>query len=315
MDPVSHLVIGLGLATLSGRPLDISDPVYIASSIGAIIPDLDILWQLKGDMSYLKHHRGPSHSLVGITLTAILVGGLIKILFHQIGLLESIWWVFAGALSHCLFDIGNSYGAQFFYPLSKKRVTVNLIQIFDPVILGIFGLLLINHWSGGLNMNSWAILMLIPIYLILRWLMRQQMYRVIRSKHQEELIGLVLLPSLIGLRKWDYLLETGVARELGTIVYPRGRAKADKQLKKDPVNEVIKTALNSPIGEIFQKFTPHIHISHGVEGNRHIVKFFDLRYQLGQEFMHSATVVLDQGERLVEQIFHPYNKNRNAPIN
>lgn len=313
MDPLSHLIIGIGVATLSGNPVSISDPIYLASSVGAIIPDLDILWQLKGDLAYLRHHRGGSHSLVGIALIAILIGGVLKLAFPMSELWQLMVWAFAGALSHSVFDICNSYGAQLFYPWSRNRITLNLVQIFDPVVLAVFGLM---AWVGRAGGKSyWGLLLLLPIYLGLRWLMRAHLYKRIKNNHwEEQIIGLVLLPSLVGIFKWDYLLETVNMRMIGTVALHDGRIMVDKHLEKTKLDNTMSKALQSTIGEIFQRFTPYFHISHTIQGTRHVVRFFDLRYKIGQEFMHSATVVLDQGEQLVDEIFHPYNKKRNVRV-
>ena len=60
MDPISHGMVGLAIATISGEP--IVGAVSIGTTLGAMAPDLDILAQFKGHLSYLKNHRGMSHS-------------------------------------------------------------------------------------------------------------------------------------------------------------------------------------------------------------------------------------------------------------
>lgn len=313
MDPLSHLIIGIGLATLSGKPLSLGDPIYLACSVGAMIPDLDIIWQLKGDLAYLKHHRGSSHSLLGIALTALLIGGILKLIFPLSVLWQLIMWAFVGTLSHSVFDICNSYGVQLLYPLRANKITVNLVQIFDPVIVVIFAMMAWSARTGGYD--SWKFLLILPIYLGLRWKMRNHLYKRIRSNPWESpILSLVLLPSLLGILKWDYLLETEDARMVGSIALHDGKMKMIKHLQKIPLNSATSKALKSKVGEIFQKFTPYFHISHSIQGTRHVVSFFDLRYQTGQEFKHSATVVLDNTEQLVDEVFHPYNKNRSVRV-
>lgn len=313
MDPLSHLIIGVGLATLSGRPLSINDPVYLACSIGAMIPDLDIIWQLRGDLAYLKHHRGSSHSFLGNAMNALLIAGILKLIFPVSNVWQLIMWAFAGALSHSLFDICNSYGAQLLYPWKMKRITLNLVQIFDPIVIAIFGLM---AWSGRAGGSVyWSLLCALPIYLGLRWKMRHHLYKRIKKNHWEtQIVGLVLLPSLLGILRWDYLLETVDSRTVGKIALHSRKIRIFKHLEKGPSNTATIKALQSRIGEIFQSFTPYFHITHCFEGTQHVVRFFDLRYQTGQEFKHSATVVLDQREELVDEIFHAYNKNRNARV-
>lgn len=66
MDSLSHGLIGLAVAGLSGHPFSLNDPIYLATAIGAQAPDFDIIVQLKDNFSYIKQHRAfpiPSQEL------------------------------------------------------------------------------------------------------------------------------------------------------------------------------------------------------------------------------------------------------------
>lgn len=114
MDPITHAVVGLGTASLSGQDFTLTNPVYLASITGALAPDLDILLRLGGEITYLKHHRGITHSLPGILiLSAITTLGICLVLPSQ-KILQVFLWAFIGGLSHSLLDIFNSYGVKLF---------------------------------------------------------------------------------------------------------------------------------------------------------------------------------------------------------
>ncbi len=312
MDPISHMVIGAGLATLSGDAFSWSNPIYLSSMLGSMAPDLDIIFQLKGDAVYLKKHRGFSHSLPGLVLVCLLVGSLVKIIYPGYSFLSLLVWSLVGALSHTLFDIGNSYGAQLLGPWISKKFSLNLIQIFDPILLMIFGAMLWASSKAGFYQGYFGGLIL--LYLAMRWGMKSYLHKKVAACYPEkQIIKLVLFPSVIGLFSWDYLLETKGKNLVGQVHLFRAGVTLTRKLTKETPNEAISIALKSIIGEMFREFTPHFHISYYTEGTKQIIKFFDLRYLLKREFMHSATVILEE-EEMIDAIFHPYHAKRNIHI-
>ena len=95
------------------------------------LPDLDIITVLDGSTAYLKHHRGITHSLVGVTALALILAALMiagsKLLARLRGRppgklsflpLFGVCWVGTG--SHLLLDFTNSYGVRPFLPFSGK---------------------------------------------------------------------------------------------------------------------------------------------------------------------------------------------------
>lgn len=54
MDTLSHALVGIAIAGLSGHPLTVSDPIYLASILGAQAPDLDIIASVRGKFALLR---------------------------------------------------------------------------------------------------------------------------------------------------------------------------------------------------------------------------------------------------------------------
>ncbi|NLC11580.1 MAG: metal-dependent hydrolase, partial [Firmicutes bacterium] len=79
MDPITHAVFGIGLAGFSNTLFSPYNPIYAAAITGAVAPDLDVITHLGGRLSFLKHHRGFSHSLPGLILSAALISIIISI--------------------------------------------------------------------------------------------------------------------------------------------------------------------------------------------------------------------------------------------
>jgi len=140
LDTASHFVIGLGLAGLAHvDPVVASDPstmtaVLIGTVVGSQIPDSDGLFRLKGNATYIRMHRGISHSLPFLVLwTALLTFGL-SLFFRDLPLGHVALWIGIAVCFHVFTDLFNTYGTQAFWPFSKKWISWNIIHIFDPFI-------------------------------------------------------------------------------------------------------------------------------------------------------------------------------------
>lgn len=311
MDPITHLLIGSGVAGAAGGSISLANPTQIGALIGSLTPDFDIILQLKGDMFYLKHHRGFSHSLLGIGLFTVLTAIGLKLFFPLSDIWQIMLWTFLGNLSHILIDLFNSYGAKIFWPLSKKMFTFNLLMIFDPVIIILFGAgLLIKGFDA--SVMAAASFGLTGAYLIFRFLLRRQCEKYLARKfRRREVKQITVMPSLYSLLGWDFLIETPQEFMVGQVRNFSWRTGLRCRLAKEKENKFFEKAIRSKIGMIFGEFTPHYHVSHWREGDKHVIKFTDLRYFMKKDFMHSATLILDNKLEIIEEIFHPYNKNRN----
>ena len=83
MDPVTHGLVGAAVAVLSGAEVSFTNPFLIATTLGAVSPDLDIVYQSRGHYTYLKNHRGLSHSIPGLAFFASLIGITLSFVFPQ----------------------------------------------------------------------------------------------------------------------------------------------------------------------------------------------------------------------------------------
>jgi inner membrane protein len=125
-------------------------------------PDLDIMEHLKGPVFGFAHHRGFTHSFLGVPLVAAVVVGFIYLLWRLRGSKTKeasppprwgLLFLFAclASLSHILLDFTNNYGVRPFWPFSERWYSWDIVYIFEPVLL----LLL----AGGLLLPalSWLI--------------------------------------------------------------------------------------------------------------------------------------------------------------
>ncbi|WP_019534419.1 metal-dependent hydrolase [Paenibacillus ginsengihumi] len=140
MDTGTHLVIGLGLAGLAHvDPVVASDSavataIMIGTIIGSQAPDFDTVLRLRGNATYIKNHRGLSHSLPAIAIWTLLITGGLALFFDGLPIATALLWVFIAVAFHVFTDLFNTYGTQAARPFSNKWISWNIIHIFDPVI-------------------------------------------------------------------------------------------------------------------------------------------------------------------------------------
>ena len=122
------------------------------------------------------------------------------------------------------------------------------------------------------------------------------------------------MPAMVSLWNWSFLVETEESYIIGEVRCFSSQLGIKKVLAKVPQNPLIGKALKSKIGQLFQNFTPYYHISHGLENGKHVVRFSDLRYFFREDFLHTAIVIFDETQTIIDAVFQPYNKNRKTRV-
>ncbi len=313
MDPITHALVGAGLAGLSGGEMSITNPIVIASVLGAIAPDADIVFQLRGDMAYLKRHRGFSHSLPGLALFGGAIALGLGFFFPEASLGQLFIWAFIGALSHSILDTLNSYGAEILGPFSRKKYTLNLLMITDPILLILFlGIFIL---PGNVQLKALGAVGIFSCYLFLRLALRMRVEKYLRQEFaNRKLKRIAVMPSMMGLWIWDFVLETDRKRWIGQINSFDFSTRIRRKLNKPSENRILEAALACKLGELFKEFTPHYHLDFNIKDDKYVVDFLDLRYLIKKDFLHTGTAVLDNHLQVVEAIFHPYSKRRRIDL-
>ena len=131
MDILHHSAIGIIGLTL-GVSVD-QEVAGIFFLIGSVIPDLDAFLVLLGRSFYLKNHQGFSHSLLLTPLYSFVIIGILSfwLPFDWVNVLALV----LGWSIHIGLDYSNTYGITLFYPLSKKRFSLDAIFFVDTFLL------------------------------------------------------------------------------------------------------------------------------------------------------------------------------------
>lgn len=172
MEPVTHVLTGacLARAGLNRR----AAYATLAMAIAAELPDIDTLWGLRGPVEALQHHRGITHTFLGVPFEAAFVL-LVVYGVHRWrsaryakrpkpkpvgdhvpverpltaapvrwGLLY--FFCILALLSHLLLDYTNNYGLRPFYPFNPHWYAASIVFIFDPLIFGLLVVGLVAPW-------------------------------------------------------------------------------------------------------------------------------------------------------------------------
>ncbi len=123
-------------------------------TLAAEAPDLDIIAGFRGHAFGFAHHRGFTHSFVGVLLDAVVVVAFVYLGWRLRGRktnnpnLPPRWGLLylcacIAGLSHILLDFTNNYGVRPFWPFSEKWYSWDIVFIVEPVMLAflIFGLI------------------------------------------------------------------------------------------------------------------------------------------------------------------------------
>lgn len=143
LEPVTHFLFGanLGRAGLN-RKTALATAVL---TLAAEAPDLDVFSRFGGSAFALNHHRGFTHSFLGIPIVAAAVVAFMYAIWRMRGRktrdpkLPPRWGLlFAYAclagLSHILLDYTNSYGIRPFWPFSERWYSWDIVYIYEPVM-------------------------------------------------------------------------------------------------------------------------------------------------------------------------------------
>ena len=159
MDPLTHFLTGgcMGRAGFNRK----SALATVTMVLAAEAADVDVVWGLKSSIAGLQHHRGITHSFVGVPFVAAAVLGFVYLLHRfrnrrrgtnatqagqevsplsakltnppvRWGLLY--WLALLAALSHLLLDYTTAYGIRLFEPFNYRWYSWDIVYIIDPLI-------------------------------------------------------------------------------------------------------------------------------------------------------------------------------------
>ncbi len=253
MEPITHLMTGACLARAGFNRK--AAYATLAMTLAAEAPDLDTLWGIAGPVASFQHHRGITHTLVGMPFEAAAIVGVMWGL-HRLRLQRKapekkltaapvrwgmLWGLVMVALaSHLLLDYTNNYGVRPFFPFNPRWYAGSIVFIFEPLIfvallagLLVPGLLGLIGGEVGVRKKpfrgrGWALAALLAVVAVWNWRFLEQQ-KAIRLAGQIDLSAnqatgseavaierIFANPYPINPYKWHMIVETRDFYQLST---------------------------------------------------------------------------------------------------
>lgn len=278
-------------------------------TLAAEAPDLDVISGFWGRAIGFAHHRGFTHSFLGVPIVATVVVGFVYLFWRLRGRktkdpnLPPRWGILflyacLAGLSHILLDFTNNYGVRPFWPFSERWYSWDIVFIFEPVLFGLLllGLIIpsifslidkeVGARSRGPRGRVGATLALVGV--VLMWGFRDYQHRravnalEARTYEGVDPVRVSAFPAVGNPFKWYGVVETPAffalaqVDSLGPEVDPEGAMEIHYKPEETPITIAAK---KSYAGRVFLDWAQYPVTETETLGDQgYIVHFQDLRY-------------------------------------
>ena len=308
MEPVTHFLTG---ACLGRSGFNRKTALATATmTLAAEAPDLDVFGAFRGRVFAFAHHRGFTHSFLGLFLVSAVVVAFMYGVWRLRGRkandpnLPPRWgrlfvYAYIAGLSHILLDFTNNYGVRPFWPFSERWYSWDIVFIVEPVLLIVLtlGLVLpglaslINDEIGARQVGPKgrvaAVLALLAVALV--WTVRDYEHRravsalQARSYESADPVRVGAYPNMVDPFQWNGVVETSnffvLARvdSLKPEVDPGGKMQIRYKPEETPVTLAAKRSYLGLVYLDWAKFP--MAETESLPGGGYEVGFEDLRFQ------------------------------------
>ncbi|HLR04058.1 MAG TPA: metal-dependent hydrolase [Virgibacillus sp.] len=298
MDTGTHIVMGIALGGLSTLdPVVANDPtlfhaVLVGTIIGSHAPDFDTVLKLKDNATYIRHHRGETHSIPAVIIWGILLAAIIYAIVPEISFLHLWLWIALAVFLHVFVDIFNAYGTQAIKPFKNKWIALGVINTFDPYIflLHIAGII---AWLLGANPGyTWLIIyVIIGLYYVKRYLDKMEIVKKIQA-HFPGTEDVATSPT-IKQNKWRVAITSKDHFYVGTM--ENGHIEIIDTFERVPLpdTKIMHIAKQDKNISAFLSFSPVYRWEINQFTDVMEVRFIDLRYRAKGHYPFVAVVQMN----------------------
>ena len=335
MEPITHFLTGacLGRAGFNRKTALATATMTLAAEA----PDLDVLGQFRGPVFGFAHHRGFTHSFLGLLLVCALVVGFMYGVWRLRGRktrdpnLPPRWgllflFAYIAGLSHILLDYTNNYGVRPFWPFWEKWYSWDIVFIVEPLLylFLILGLIvpalvaLVNEEIGarekgprGRTAAIVALICVVLLYGLRDYEHRRAVHALEARTYRDELpVRASAYPTWVNPFHWYGVVETRDFFALAPVDSRIPVVDPDDQLDlryKPEETPITLAAKQSYLGRVYLDWAQYPITETEAIPDGHLVHFEDLRFvnpwRRGGHTPLSAGVELDDRLRVVADIF------------
>lgn len=304
MDTGTHIVMGValaGLATLD--PIVNNDPVLfnavlVGTVVGSHAPDFDTVLKLRNNATYIRHHRGVTHSVPAVIFWGVLIASIIHLFVPQVNFWHLWGWTASAVIIHVFVDIFNAYGTQAFRPFTDKWIAHGFINTFDPYIftLHIAGII---AWILGAHPGfTWlTIYAVIILYYIKRYMDKKE---IVKTIHEfiPDTIEIATSPT-IKQNYWRVAITTPSRFYVGTVENAHIEIIDEFEKVSLPDSTIIDIALKDKNISAFLSFSPVYRWEISEYDYYTEVRFIDLRYRSKSYYPFVAVVQINNEHAII----------------
>lgn len=304
MDTGTHLAMGVALGGLTTiDPAVQADPVLfqaimIGTVIGSHAPDFDTVLKLKNNATYIRHHRGVTHSIPAVIIWGLVISSIIYLFLPSVSFFHLWMWTFIAVILHVVVDLFNAYGTQALKPFSNRWIAFGFINTFDPYIFSLH-IIGIGAWLLGAHPGyTWSILYVILIlYYVKRYIDKREIVSRIYD-YFPQTTEVITSPTWKQ-NDWRISITTDNAYHVGTV--QNGHIRIIDTFRKNPLpnNQIIQTSKQDQNIAAFLSFSPIYRWEMTEYHATTEVRFIDLRYRSKGHYPFVAVVKLDHELNIV----------------
>ena len=324
LEPLTHFLTGACLARAGfNRKTALATATM---TLAAEAPDLDVIGTFKGSVYGFAHHRGFTHSFVGLIFISALVVGFMYLIWWLRGRKTNIpnlpprWgllflFAYIAGLSHILLDYTNNYGVHPFWPFSERWYSWDIVFILEPLLyvflgLGLLAPLIFSRHKPLPRGRTAAILALVCV---------AGLYAVRDHEHREALdaletqtfdsappVRVSVYPYPATVTRWYAVIETQnsfVTSDLNSLSGKLNQAEL-MEIPKPPETPATLAAKQSDFGRVYLAWAQYPLLTEERSGEYSIVYFHDLRFgypSMRGRNMLSGSVELDGNLHIVTE--------------
>jgi membrane-bound metal-dependent hydrolase YbcI (DUF457 family) len=284
MDPVTHTLVGVGLANAffrKGASADRGSLPILA--IASNLPDLDAVVHLTGDPAAVLMRRTFGHSLFLVPLWSLALALVLRRFWPGRGLRAIYGMTLLGACVHLLFDLINSFGVVLLWPASDWRPELAIVFIIDFALTGLLALPLLivaarPRLRPLLPPLSRLSLACVALYLLFCGANRALAAGLLARETREPVDFSYVFPEPLGPHRWRGVLRRGDEYRLYLIHSLTGRVEPAGTIRTDGSEPRVAAARRTPFGRRLDAFfkAPVWRLARTVTAT---VTAYDLRFQ------------------------------------
>ena len=295
-------------------------------TLAAEAPDLDTLGSFKGPVFAFEHHRGFTHSFLGLFLVSAVVVGFMYVVWLLRGRKTNIanlpprWGVlflfaYIAGLSHLLLDYTNNYGIRPFWPFWGTWYSWDIVFIVEPIlyvflIAGLVAPLIFSRHKPlprGRTAAMIALLCVAGLYAVRDHEHREAIGALQQQRFESRLaVRVSVYPYPVLLTRWYAVAETRDSFVTSDVNARSGQLNSGELLTvaRPPETPTTLAAKQSNFGRAYLAWAQYPVVTEEKIGANTIVHFRDLRFdypRLRGRITLSGSVELDGNLHVVAE--------------